>query len=140
MADKYFIDTGAYFSRFYGRDQHHAASLDIWNWLENKNITAVTTNHVIDELATLLARRTSYDFSGSKLDEIYESEDTQIERSSEEDERKALVYFKKYADQKISFTDCLSFVIMEKLSINRVFTFDRHFQYAGFDIISQSQL
>ncbi len=135
MGNRYFIDTGAYFARFYSRDQHHTASLETWSHLESEGATAVTTIHVIDELATLLARRTSYTFSGTKIAEIYDSEHTGIARSSEDDERKALMYFRKYADQKISFTDCLSFVTMKKLSLHQVFTFDRHFKYVGFDIV-----
>ena len=41
----------------------------------------------------------------------------------------------KYADQKISFTDCLSFIVMQQKNIQKVFTFDKHFEYAGFRII-----
>ncbi|MDM8536365.1 PIN domain-containing protein [Desulfobacterales bacterium HSG17] len=135
MANKWFIDTGAYFARFYKRDQYHLNSVNLWNRLENEAIITITTNHVLDELATLLARRTSYDFSSRKLGKIYNS-DIRIERPSEKDELKALEFFRKYADQKISFTDCLSFVVMHKLWISQVFTFDKHFEYAGFEIIS----
>ena len=135
MANKVFIDTGAYFARFYHRDQYHALSLKIWGRLQAKGFILITTNHVIDELSMLLARRASYDFSAERLQEIYES-DMIIERSTEEDELRALEYFKKYADQKVSFTDCLSFMVMENLGISQVFTFDRHFAYAGFDVVS----
>ena len=103
--------------------------------IEKEGIRSVTTNHVLDELATLLARRTSYHFSGNRLMEIYDS-DIRIERPSESDELNALDFFLKYADQNISFTDCLSFVLMQKLGLTRVFTFDRHFEYAGFEIVS----
>ncbi|RLB20138.1 MAG: VapC toxin family PIN domain ribonuclease, partial [Deltaproteobacteria bacterium] len=33
-----------------------------------------------------------------------------------------------------SFTDCVSFVLMKSQNIKRVFTFDQHFQIAGFQI------
>jgi len=72
-------------------------------------------------------------FLQKKLRELYES-DTTIVRTAEADELEALSFFQKYADQKISFTDCLSFVIMKKLSIKQVFTFDRHFEYLGFEL------
>ena len=111
MADRWFIDTGAWFARFYGRDNHHRESVTIWNFIEKENIIAVSTNHVLDELATLLARRTDYDYSGRKMEKIYGS-DIRVERSSEKDELNALKFFRKYADQRVSFTDCLSFVII----------------------------
>ena len=39
---------------------------------------------------------------------------------------------KKYADQAVSFTDCLSFALMRRDGIRECFAFDRHFQAAGF--------
>jgi uncharacterized protein len=134
MTDRCFIDTGSWFACFYKRDQHHCDSVRIWHHIERNRIVLITTNHVLDELATLLARRTSYEFSGNKLREIYDS-DIRIERTSEGDESEALDFFLKYADQEVSFTDCLSFVVMRKLGLRQVFTFDRHFEYAGFEII-----
>lgn len=59
-----------------------------------------------------------------------------IRRPDEKDEINALELFEKYADQKVSFTDCLSFVIMQRLKIKQVFSFDNHFKYAGFELIS----
>ena len=35
---------------------------------------------------------------------------------------------------KVSFTDCISFVLMRKRQIKRVFAFDRHFMHAGFTL------
>lgn len=61
---------------------------------------------MIDELATLLGRRTNFEFAAKKLKQIYEA-DIQIERTDEKDELKALKFLEKYADQNISFTDCL---------------------------------
>jgi len=47
-------------------------------------------------------------------------------------ERRALEFFEKYADQKVSFTDCLSFALMKKEKLRQAFTYDQHFEYAGF--------
>jgi hypothetical protein len=47
---------------------------------------------------------------------------------------KAIGFFEKYSDQHLSFTDCVSFVLMKIKKIKRVFTFDHHFQLAGFQI------
>jgi predicted nucleic acid-binding protein len=42
--------------------------------------------------------------------------------------------FRKFADQKVSFTDCVSFVLMRKQRLTRAFSFDRHYEQAGFEI------
>ena len=49
-----------------------------------------------------------------------------------DDEIAALEFFEKYADQKVSFMDCVSFILMRKNKLRRVFTFDHHFALAGF--------
>jgi predicted nucleic acid-binding protein len=45
---------------------------------------------------------------------------------------------RKFADQGMSFTDCVSFAIMRRRRIRTVFTFDRHFQQAGFRLLRVS--
>lgn len=49
---------------------------------------------------------------------------------------KAIGYFRKYKDQQIDLTDCLSFVIMERLGLKIALTFDNHFQTHGFDVLA----
>jgi pyrroloquinoline quinone (PQQ) biosynthesis protein C len=44
----------------------------------------------------------------------------------------ALVLFSKFADQSMSWVDCEIFVEMRSARITRAFTFDRHFEDAGF--------
>jgi len=41
-------------------------------------------------------------------------------------------YFQQHQDKDYSLTDCISFVVMEKLKIETAFAFDRHFVQAGF--------
>ena len=41
-------------------------------------------------------------------------------------------YFQRHQDKDYSLTDCLSFLVMQKLDIQRAFAFDQHFVQAGF--------
>lgn len=130
-----YIDTGAFIARFIVADQFHAKSLVLWEKLRLDRETLVTSNHVLDETLTLLARRVSYAFAAEKARLIYNSGLFTIARTTQDDELSALAFFEKYADQGVSFTDCLSFVLMKKMNIQRVFGFDRHFSQAGFVIL-----
>ncbi|MGQ9825653.1 MAG: type II toxin-antitoxin system VapC family toxin [Desulfotomaculales bacterium] len=38
----------------------------------------------------------------------------------------------KYSDQNFSFTDCTSFVLMERLGVKEAAAFDARFEAAGF--------
>ncbi len=136
MAPKIFIDTGAFLAKYIEKDQFHSQAAEIWKTLENKSMKIVTSNFVLDEMFTLLARQANYHFSAQIARIIYNSEVIEIIRPTYDTELNALNLFEKYADQKVSFTDCISFQLMKENHIKNVFTFDKHFQLAGFSSIS----
>ena len=41
-------------------------------------------------------------------------------------------YLQRHQDKKYSLTDCISFIVMQQLGIQRAFAFDQHFVQAGF--------
>jgi uncharacterized protein len=94
-----------------------------------------TSNFVLDETFTLLGRRTGYNFAAARARAILSSAAITIIRPSKYDEIEAVKLFEKFAEQSISYTDCISFVLMRSNKIERAFTFDRHFKVAGFIII-----
>jgi predicted nucleic acid-binding protein len=127
-----FIDTGAFLARYLEDDQHQSQAETLWRRIEYEKEGFCTSNFVIDELATLLGRRSNSKFAARKVRSIYESELIDIFRPDEADEYDALVLFEKYHDQNVSFTDCVSFALMKRRDIHRVFSFDRHFDLPGF--------
>ncbi len=106
-----FIDTGAFISRYITRDQHHKSSVRFWNQIKDSGERLFTSNFVLDETFTLLGRRAGYSFAAKRAKKIYASNRFTILRPAESEEQKAISVFEKYADQEISFTDCVSFVL-----------------------------
>ncbi|MEI6395770.1 MAG: PIN domain-containing protein [Verrucomicrobiota bacterium] len=127
-----FIDTGAFLARYLPNDQHHRAATALWNKIRTTHERCLTSNFVLDETITLLARRASYLFAAEKARLIYTSSALEILRSDLPAELAALDWFEKFADQKVSFTDCVSFVLMREAGIQTAFAFDSHFERAGF--------
>ncbi len=90
---------------------------------------------MLDETLTLLGRRATYEFAVQRAKNIYASHVLTILRPDREDEIHALQYFGKYADQKVSFTDCISMALMKRQKTNRIFSYNRHFDLAGFHVV-----
>lgn len=130
-----FIDTGAFIAKYLPEDQFHLKALGLWQKLEKKQTKLITSNFVLDETLTLLARRADYSFSSRIAQAIYASKVIKIIRPTLETEYGALVYFEKFSDQRVSFTDCVSFQMMKEHRIKQAFSFDRHFELAGFSCI-----
>ena len=127
-----FIDTGAFLARYLAKDQYHPKAVGFWNEIRKKREACFTSNFVLDETFTLLGRRAGYDFAAQRATSIYASKLLNILRPTRTDEIKAIDFFQKFADQNVSFTDCITFVLLKKEKIKRVFSFDSHFQWAGF--------
>jgi predicted nucleic acid-binding protein len=127
-----FVDTGPFLARYLAKDGHHEKALAIWDSL--KGTPLFTSNHVLDETATLIGRRAGHGFAAERIENIYASPDIEVLRSTESDEMEAMRWFRKFADQGVSFTDCISFALMKRRDIAVAFTFDEHFSQAGFRV------
>lgn len=131
-----FIDSGPFIARHLERDQYHHQATASWIKLKDSNRRSFTSNFVLDETFTLLARGAGYSFAAQRARSIYSSEILTIVRPSEGDEIEAIDLLERYADQKVSFTDCVSFVLMWKHKLSVAFSFDSHFEMAGFTLWS----
>ena len=130
-----FFDTGSFIARFIENDQYHDLAVNQWKVLEAKGGLFYTSNFILDETFTLLARWTGYPFASKTAKSIYHSNSLIILRPDLHDEVEALNLFERYANQKVSFTDCISCVLMRKNSIQQVFTFDKHFLLWKFKVL-----
>jgi predicted nucleic acid-binding protein len=131
---KLFIDTGAFVARELSHDQHHEAAVQGWDLLADSEDRLFSSEHVLDETITLLARRESYAFAAECASNYLQSKVIDWLRPTTDDYGKAVKLMRKYADQSVSFTDCISFVLMRRESVQKVFGFDHHFQAAQFKL------
>lgn len=130
-----FVDTGAFIARYLRADGHHRKARKAWVEIERGNARCFTSSFVLDETFTLLGRRSSYGFAAERARALLGSAALTVLRPDADDEIRAVDLFDKFADQELSFTDALSFVLMRRHRLSRVFTFDRHFARAGFEIV-----
>lgn len=124
------VDTGAFLARYLARDQHHEEAQRAWKRVGKERL--FTSNLVLAETFTLLSRWAGGAFAADRARSILQSEHMTILRPGLDEEIEAIPLLEKYSDQKVSFTDCVSFVLMRRRGIERAFAFDRHFVTAGF--------
>lgn len=129
-----FVDTGAFVARYLARDQYHDRAQNAWQQLPARPWRVYTSNFVLDETFTLLGRWAGADFAAARAERLLTSKTLDILRPDGDDELKALELFRKFSDQQVSFTDGVSFALMRRYGITRVFGFDQHFSLAGFEL------
>jgi len=128
-----FIDTGAFLAKEIAADQHHLAATRGWAQWADSPCPLYSSEHVLDETTTLLARRTTYAWAAEWARDALDSGIRWL-RAEEGEWRSSLDLMRKFADQGVTFTDCLSFAMMKREAIRHVFGFDRHFEAAGFSL------
>jgi predicted nucleic acid-binding protein len=121
------VDSSAWYALVNTRDKNHLAAkrfLDAGHRL-------LTTNFVVDETITLVLVRKGYRAAVDLGEQLWSEEQAHIVWLSRADQHAAWRLFKHYSDKEFSFTDCTSFVVMERLGLTQAFAFDEHFSQTG---------
>lgn len=127
-----FVDTGGWFAILDAKDPDHARAAE---WLDSNNLPLVTTDYVFDETVTLTRKELGHRAAVTFGESLQASSLTQMVSIALEDRKAGWQTFKRYKDQKLSFTDCTSFAVMRRLDIREVLTTDKHFEMAGFLLV-----
>lgn len=134
-----FIDTSAWVGLLNAGDQHHADARKIWKKILDDRMDIYTSDYVVDETLTLLRRRAGTELAAKFAGKLKNGFFMNLVFVSEDDFWKARDMFIKFADRDFSFTDCVSFVLMEKYKVRKSFAYDRHFQAMNFEPLSCHQ-
>ena len=129
-----FVDTSAWLALNDRNDQYHNKATAKSAEIKRQKIELITSEYIIDESITLIRYRVSHKAAVIFGDSLINSSIVRIIDVTGEDRIKAWEMFKKYEDKEISFTDCVSFVLMKNLKLHKAFTFDEHFKQTGFEI------
>lgn len=129
-----FLDTSFFKALIDERDEFHLSAKEIWAGFWKSDCDLFTSNYVLDEALTLIRIRCGLE-KAVRLKEglLAGLGKFKIMRISLDDERNSWSWFLKDWSG-LSFTDCTSFVLMQRLGISRVATFDKHFARAGFKV------
>lgn len=134
-----FVDTSALVGKFLEGDEHHVRATEIMRRLLREGRQFVSTDYIFDEVVTRVRGRADHESAvkageGIRSSEVIDLVDVDLRLRKE-----AWRLFKKYGDQKLSFTDCTSFAVMRKYGIREAFTFDGDFAKVGFGTLPRNR-
>lgn len=129
-----FVDSSMWKALVDPEDDFYKKASEIWKLLKKENVRLLTTNYILDEAFTLIRARCGVEVVKLLRNHLVSDwKAVKIIRILTTDERRAWNWFLKDWSN-LSFTDCVSFAMMERLGLKRVATFDQHFARAGFKI------
>jgi predicted nucleic acid-binding protein len=129
-----FVDTGAWIALAVEDDTHHEEASQAYPELLRK-YRLLTTNLVVAETYILLRREAGHGAAIGFLERLGASPRIQKIYSTPELEKEAEEILKRYDDQDFSYTDAVSFALMQREGIREAFAFDAHFSTMGFLLV-----
>lgn len=127
-----FVDSGAWIALVSARDQHHAEADALFREVVTRRTRLLTTNLVLAEVHRLLLFRAGVQAAAQALDRLEASPLLSIEFATAIHHRAARAWLDRLPDQRISYTDAVSFAVMEAARCAEVLSFDHDFVLAGF--------
>lgn len=133
---KIFIDANVFVANTMPEDPLHHRARELAVQLKSEGPEFFTSSDVVKESLTIISQRGGKSAAKKFYSQITnEKSGISIIFIDEKIHQQGLQLFQEITDKDISAVDCTSFALMRKLGIETVFTFDRHFQKAGFTLL-----
>lgn len=134
--DLIFVDTGPFVAASYEGDKWRPFAEPVWSAIERAGCRLLTTDLVLAEAASLLARSGLRSEAAQVVRRIHGSKITTLVRRSRDDDEAALEILEPFPARDVSFVDCVSFLVARRAGATLAFTFDYdHFPAAGFEVV-----
>lgn len=127
-----YIDTSAFYAIIDQDDSNHESAKRTWVSLIMQKESLTCNNYVLVETIALLQNRFGMN---AVLDLQKMLPILSIDWITAEQHRFAVAMLITINRRQMSLVDCSSFDTMQRLGINTVFAFDKHFAEHGFEII-----
>lgn len=128
-----YVDTSAFLAVLNRDDEHHAEAKGIWLRLLDDGTPMGTSSHVLVETAAILQNRLGLDAVRTFFAAIYPL--LEIVWVDAELMSMAIPLLIAANRRNLSLVDCCSFLTVQRLKVNKVFAFDRHFEERGFELL-----
>lgn len=132
-----YIDTSAAFAVADVDDVNHESGRKTWDKLVANRDELVMSSYCVVETIALLQRRSGLQTVRRFLAEI--APVLSIEWVESLDHEAGTQLLLAMSRRQLSLVDCVSFIIMRRLGVRRVFCFDPHFREQGFECVPNQE-
>jgi len=127
-----FLDTGVFVAFHNIRDANHNRALELMRKVVDGELgTAYTSDYIFDEAVTVALIRTRRPENAMAVGRMILGEITSpflaILRVGDDAFKDAWKLFPRYAERRLSFTDCTSIALMRRRGIESIVSFDTDF-------------
>jgi predicted nucleic acid-binding protein len=118
-----FIDSSAYVALFALDDPLTDAAKQAFDTIKQKRLNPVTSSLVVGEVITVLSIRGGQDLARLFLSSLEDSQ-MSVLFVNEDMHDEAILLFKQQSKKGTSYVDCTDYVVMQKLDIPYILSFD----------------
>ncbi len=120
-----FADTGFFYAVIDSGDRWHTECVNLFKQIQEQGRLIVSSHLVVAEAYALIRYRLGSDMAIDWITNL--SLWVEIALLDHNSEQRAIEILKTYSDQRFSFTDAVSFAMMEERNIPLALSTDRHF-------------
>jgi len=129
-----FVDSSAWIALRSQRDQHHAEADRLFRNALARRIPLITTSLVIAETHRLTLFRVGGQPARRFLERVDESPSVTIHFPAADDHAAAQSWLERLGSRPVTYTDAVSFAVMQAAGCGHVLAFDQDFAAAGFTL------
>lgn len=129
-----FVDSSAFIAMAVPVDDHHRAAASFFASLEH-DAALVTSTDVFDETVTRIRRKVGHAGAVAAGRGVLSSAVVRQVPVEAPDRAAAWELFCARGDVKLSLTDCTTAVLMDRMGLRRIFTFDGDFDALGYHVL-----
>ena len=129
-----FVDSGAWIALRSRRDQHHGEADRLFRQAISRRIALLTTNLILAETHRLMLHRAGVQPALRTLESFDASPSLTIHFATADDHAAARRWLERLAPHPITYTDAVSFAVMEATRCGHVIGFDHDFAAAGYTL------
>jgi len=123
------LDTSALIAARNADDRNHPETLEIMTHaLHSEYGKVFVSDYIFDEAVTLAYIRTGSKKFAHDIGRFARAKPINFRFIEPIDFDRAWELYQQYEDKRLSFTDCTNIALMERLSIDTLFTFDAEFK------------